>query len=85
MAFNAFVRDNVGKDICNYDSYEHESFDMEYVLQHKQKDCLKIRGHVHSYIVLENSHLVIDVHARYSLLRNIRKVLRYHKRVCFSV
>lgn len=49
---------------------------MEYVLQHKQKDCLKIRGHVHSYIVLENSHLVIDVHARYSLLRNIRKVLR---------
>lgn len=47
MAFNAFVRDNVGKDICNCDSYEHESFDMEYVLQHKQKDCLKIRGHVH--------------------------------------
>lgn len=48
MAFNAFVRDNVGKIFAtSYDSYEHESFDIEYVLQHKQKDCLKIRGHVH--------------------------------------
>lgn len=32
MVFNVFVRDNVGKDICNYDLYEYELFDMEYVL-----------------------------------------------------